>query len=341
MPLPTRAGSLSRPSPRPGHSVTDLAPAAPLPPAPGPSPEEAIRLVREAIQRRERWAGADHPVRLFDRSADGITRLVIERYGTALRASGSPDRARLLPAIREALGNPRELFFRFGFETLGGPEGDDGVRRVREDGLEYEVQLLPHRNTGLFLEAQPARAWVRANASGRRILNLFAYTCAFGVAAAAGGARSTVNVDAVPTVLARGRRNYELNRAAFDTRCFWEEDVLDALKRSRRSKAAFEGLILHPPPVATGGTRGRRTDPRDLARLAQGSRAVLAPGAWLLVPYSPEALTRDEVIEAVGLGAPTWEAPPRDDFGDTPGQPAPRALAFAGGARTLPRTGGG
>lgn len=293
------------------------------------SHERVVQLVREAVARRAEWATADHPVRLFDRASDGIPRLVIERFGTAVRASGAPDRAALLPAIREGLGEPGEFFYRFGFEQLGGPAGDDGLRTVREDGLSYEVQLLPNRNTGFFLEAQPARAWVRAHASGRRVLNLFAYTCAFGLVAAAGGARSTVNVDSVPSVLARGKRNYELNGLRFDTRAFWESDVLDALKRARKSGAAYDGVVLHPPPVETGGRRGRRTEPvRDLARLAEACRAVLAPGGWLLVPYSPEALTRDQVVGAAGLGEPTWEGPPRADFGDLPVQPAPRALAF-------------
>ncbi len=293
------------------------------------SHERMVQLVREAVARRAEWVSADHPVRLFDRASDGIPRLVIERFGSALRASGAPDHAVLLPAIREGLGNPSELFFRFGFEHVGGPPGDDGLRRILEDRLSYEIQLLPNRNTGFFLEAQPARAWVRAHAAGRRILNLFAYTCAFGMVAAAGGARSTVNVDSVPSVLARGKRNYELNGLRFDTRAFWESDALDALKRARKSGAAYDGVILHPPPVKTGGQRGRRTEPvRDLAKLAEACRAVLAPGAWLLVPYSPEALTRDQVLGAAGLGDPIWEGLPRRDFGDPPFQPAPRAMAF-------------
>ncbi|MBI5543046.1 MAG: hypothetical protein HY901_04110, partial [Deltaproteobacteria bacterium] len=121
-------------------------------PAPFPQldPAEAARLIRVAVARRASFAGAPFPVRLFDRGADGIPRLVIERFGTALRVSGGPEKAPLLPAIRGALGDPPELFHRFGHLAMGGP--DAGQRIVVEHGLRFEVGLLPHRNSGLFLE---------------------------------------------------------------------------------------------------------------------------------------------------------------------------------------------
>lgn len=298
---------------------------------PGPAPQldaaEAARRIREAVARRARFAEAGFPVRLFDRGADGIPRLVVERFGTALRASGGPEKAPLLPAIRDALGNPGELFHRFGHQAMGGP--DEGKRVVCEHGLRFEVGLLPHRNTGLFLDAREARRWVRANSDGRRILNLFAYTCAFGVAAAAGGARATTNVDAVPSALERGRRNYELNGLRHDGRTFLKSDVLEALKRSRKSKAGFDGIVLHAPPVATGGDRGRRTDgARDFPRLVAACREVLAPGGWLLVAWTATELPEAALKEAVGLGDPRESIRSGEDFTVTDEQPSLRALAF-------------
>lgn len=288
---------------------------------------EVAALVRAALERRAELSGTDFPVRLFDRAGDGLSRLVIERFGDALRISGGPEKAALLPAIREALGCPAELFYRFGHEAQGGPDG--GVRVVKEDGLLFEVALLPHRNTGLFLEARGARRWVRQNAQGRRVLNLFAYTCAFGVAAAAGGARATTNVDAVPSALARGRRNYELNGLPIDGRTFWKSDVRDALKRARKSGARFDGVVLHPPPVETGGDRGRRTDAvRDLETLGRACREVLAPGGWLLLAWTPWELESEQIHEAVGLGLPRWIAPCEPDFQVTAQQPGLRSFAY-------------
>ncbi|MGC4121335.1 MAG: class I SAM-dependent methyltransferase [Myxococcales bacterium] len=221
----------------------------------------------------------------------------------------------------------RKLFYRFGFQAMGGP--DDGRRVVEEHGLRFEVALLPHRNTGLFLDAREARRWVRAHAEGRRILNLFAYTCAFGVAAAAGGARATTNVDAVPSTLEKGRRNYELNGLRADGRTFLKSDVLEALKRARKSNAGFDGIVLHPPPVATGGDRGRRTDgAKDFEKLVAACRAVLAPGGWLLVAWTATAFPLEALDAAVQLGPPREVIRSGEDFTQTEEQPALRALAY-------------
>ena len=85
------------------------------------------------------------------------------------------------------------------------------VRRVREGGLQFEVNLGDYLDTGLFLDHRPARAWVGAESAGRRVLNLFCYTGAFTVHAAAGEALETVSVDLSKTYLDWTRRNLELN----------------------------------------------------------------------------------------------------------------------------------
>ncbi|MBI5543930.1 MAG: class I SAM-dependent methyltransferase, partial [Deltaproteobacteria bacterium] len=224
-------------------------------------------------------------------------------------------------------GDPPELFHRFGHLAMGGP--DAGQRIVVEHGLRFEVGLLPHRNSGLFLEAREARRWVRAHAESRRILNLFAYTCAFGVAAAAGGARATTNVDAVPSALTKGRRNYDLNGLPHDGRTFAKSDVLEALKRARKSKAGFDGIVLHPPPLATGGARGRRTDgAKDFEKLVAACRDVLAPGGWLLVAWTATELPEAALTAAVGLGEPQELIRSGEDFSVTEQQPGLRALAY-------------
>lgn len=293
---------------------------------------EIIHLVRQAVENRKPLldAGID-TLRLFDRAADGIPRLVIEQFGSAIRISGGPERVELLEPIIEALSAPAELFWRFGHEHCGGPSGDNGVRAVSENGLRYEVRLLPDRHTGLFLEARDLRRWVRENSAGRRVLNLFAYTCAFGVAAAAGGARSTTNVDAVPSALARGRRNYELNGLGYDGRAFWKSDVISALKKVKAQGGAFDGIVLHPPPVTSGGDRGRRFEPvRDLQKQLELCKAVLAPGGWLLLAWTSGELADADLIEAVGLGNPFWTGTAGTDFVPTSEQAVVRAFAFRG-----------
>jgi 23S rRNA (cytosine1962-C5)-methyltransferase len=82
---------------------------------------------------------------------------------------------------------------------------------LTEGGLRYLVDFGKKQNTGLFLDMRYGRDWVRANASGKRVLNLFAYTCGFSVAAIEGGADFVVNLDMSRAALSRGRDNHRLN----------------------------------------------------------------------------------------------------------------------------------
>ncbi|MHC4838564.1 MAG: class I SAM-dependent methyltransferase, partial [Planctomycetota bacterium] len=144
-------------------------------------------------------------IRLVDSAGDDLPRLTIERYRDAVRIGGGPEWAPALDTLRAPfLDTP--VFWRLGHDCEGGPDGDAGDRVVREGDRRHPVSLAGRRNPGLFLDARPARAWAAAHSDGRRVLNLFAFTCAFGVAAARGGARSTVNVDTAAGALERGRR---------------------------------------------------------------------------------------------------------------------------------------
>lgn len=65
---------------------------------------------------------------------------------------------------------------------------------IVENGLRFRLDLGRNQNTGLFLDMRLGRRWVQEQAAGRRVLNLFAYTCGFSVAAIAGGASQVVNL---------------------------------------------------------------------------------------------------------------------------------------------------
>ncbi len=291
-------------------------------------------IVQRAVAARAHLAHLD-AVRMVDGAADGAGTVVVERFGDAYRVTGPPDRVADLAEIRRGLGDPPRLYWRFGHADEGGP--DAGELEVEEDGLRYGVRLLGGKNSGLFLDGRPARRWVRENADGRRVLNLFAFTCGFGVAAAAGGARATTNVDPVPGVLARGRANYERNGLPFDGRTFWRADALSALRRAGDQGARYDGVVLDPPPFPTGGRRGRRIDPvRHLPRLCAACRDVLEPGGWLLLLSGVRDLSDAALIEAVALGEPVWRGTSGDDFRALEGSARLRAWAFVQGEPVQP-----
>src|SRR6202041_664546 len=103
---------------------------------------------------------------------------------------------------------------------------------ILEDGIPYGVRLADGLQTGLFLDQRANRRRVREAVSGKRVLNLFAYTCAFSIAAARGGAARTVSVDAAVTALERGRHGFErAGVACGSAHTFAAEDAFGWLRR--------------------------------------------------------------------------------------------------------------
>ena len=82
---------------------------------------------------------------------------------------------------------------------------------VTENGMKFLVRLDRSKNPGIFLDMANGRQWMKQSALGKRVLNLFAYTCGFSIAALLGGAEAVVNVDMVDGTLKTGQKNHELN----------------------------------------------------------------------------------------------------------------------------------
>ena len=103
---------------------------------------------------------------------------------------------------------------------------------ITESGLRYLIDLGKKQNTGLFLDMRYGRDWVREQAKGKRVLNLFAYTCGFSVAAIEGGATHVVNLDMARGALSRGRDNHRLNGHDLSQVTFLGHDLLSPGPRS-------------------------------------------------------------------------------------------------------------
>ena len=118
--------------------------------------------------------------------------------------------------------------------------------KVREGGLQFYVNLSDYVDTGLFLDHRTTRSMVRDAAKGKRILNLFAYTGAFSVYAADGGAESITTVDWSATYLDWAERNLKLNGFDGSALHFVRDDAREFLKKQSRSEP-FEIAIVDPP----------------------------------------------------------------------------------------------
>lgn len=178
---------------------------------------------------------------------------------------------------------------------------------VREAGLKFEIRPSNGLSVGLYLDARDARRWVRGEARGRRVLNLFAYTCGFGVAAQAGGAARAVNVDASRKVLDWGEANLQHNGRAAQRYDFIAGDAFEWLSRFAKKGEQFELIVLDPPGFATT-SQSRFSAARDYHQLVRAAAEVLAPKGLLLSMCNVEALSAEAFEAQLDRGLSTRKA---------------------------------
>ncbi len=137
---------------------------------------------------------------------------------------------------------------------------------IREHGMRFFVDVQRGQKTGFFLDQRDNRALVRTLAKGRTVLNAFAFTGAFAIYAAAGGAARVTSIDSSPRVLELARQNWTANNLDAAASEIEEADVFRYLRDAER---AFELLILDPPALVK-----RRQE------LARGARAYKDLHLW-------------------------------------------------------------
>jgi len=149
---------------------------------------------------------------------------------------------------------------------------------VTEQGLKFELQLGHSQNLGLFLDMANGRRWVREQARHRNVLNLFAYTCGFSVAAMAGGADTVVNLDMSKGALKRGQRNHQLNDNDSQGVRFLPHELFRSWGKLKKL-GPYELVIIDPPSFQRGSFVASADYQKVLRRLPE----LLSSEAELLV----------------------------------------------------------
>lgn len=116
---------------------------------------------------------------------------------------------------------------------------------VNEDNALYRVNLYDYLDTGLFLDGRIIRKMIREESKGKDVLNLFSYTCTASVAAALGGAKSTVSVDMSKTYLEWGIENFKQNALSLENSEFIQADCLSWLSTDHGRE--FDLIYIDPP----------------------------------------------------------------------------------------------
>ena len=170
---------------------------------------------------------------------------------------------------------------------------------VTEAGTRYVVHLLRGQNHGLFLDMAEGRRWVREHVQlGAKVLNLFAYTCAFSVVALQAGAAEVVNVDMSDGALAIGRRNHELNGVKAGAK-FLPHDIFNSWGKLTRG-GPYDLVICDPPSFQ----KGSFVATKDYARLARRLLSLLTPGGHALLCLNTPKLGLDFLRDVMAENAP-------------------------------------
>lgn len=147
---------------------------------------------------------------------------------------------------------------------------------VFEFGVKFRVNLIDYIDTGLFLDHRETRKLIASGAAGKRVLNLFAYTCSFSVHAAMAGATFTKSVDMSNTYTAWGRENFVLNGLPIRNNEIVRADCLKFMDDEIRSGTRYDIVIVDPPTLSRSKKMDQLFDVQvDYISLLNKSMALL------------------------------------------------------------------
>lgn len=257
--------------------------------------------------------------RLIHGENDGLPGVVVDRYHSTLvmklyTAAWIPHVERLLEALGEvepakrvvlrlsravqAQSPPRGIAD--GTVIAGPPVAEPIV--FEEHGLRFEVDPIHGQKTGFFLDQRDNRAQTESLCRGGSVLDAFAYTGAFSVYAARGGARAVTSVDVSRDALQAAAANLARNRrfpAVAKTRHRTiEGDAFEVLEALGRKRAEFDVVILDPPAFAK--TRNERAGALSAyRRLAMLGLGVLRRGGTLVAASCSTQMTAPDFFRTV------------------------------------------
>lgn len=229
--------------------------------------DEAIRLRRDVLKLvGPDLAGRGSACRLIFSEADGLSGLVVDRYGdwlsVQLTSLALASRREMLTRLLNEKLAPAGIWLRTerGIRAAEGLDIADGLLCgaqpprpliIEEHDLHYAVDIVEGQKTGFFLDQRDNRReaarYVRANG---RVLDLCCYSAGFAMNAVRhGAAREVLAVDVSESALNTARANVESNDLTQAIR-FEKSDAFKALEGLRGANERFDLVVLDPPKLA-------------------------------------------------------------------------------------------
>ncbi len=173
---------------------------------------------------------------------------------------------------------------------------------VEENGLRYLVDMAEGLNTGIFPDQRNNRLELMRHVAGKRVLNLFAFTGAFSVAAAHAGAKKVTSVDVSEKYLGVARENFELNRINPKRHEFIVADVFVTLERMARENQKFD-LILFDPPSFSTTKKSLFSTQGGTSRLVEATLPLLEEGGLLAASSNHQKTALADYLKELRRGA--------------------------------------
>ena len=248
-------------------------------------------------------------VRLVFSEADGLSGLVVDRYGDYLvvqvTSLAIAQRLEMIVGILQELLAPRAIVLRTeksmaqieGVELAEGStwgELPEGSLEIHEHGLRYQVDLHEGQKTGLYLDQRENRRVAAEYVRGRRVLDLFCYTGGFAMCAAKlGGAAEVLGIDSSKKAIAQARANADLNGLSNMT--FDVGDGFQTLDRLLDQEAKFDVVVLDPPKFARNRS-GANQALMAYHRLNRAALGLLPPGGILITCSCSGSVSREDFL---------------------------------------------
>jgi len=274
-----------------------------------------------ALRRNHAGLGDTTAYRLVNGEGDGLPGLTVDCYGDYLMvqiycAGWRRHMKLLIQTLDELLApagiyeksrpqNTRELESegddkKYGNLLKGAPAPEPLL--VLENGLSFQVSLERGLNTGLFLDQRKNRRDLMGRVKGKRFLNLFSYTGAFSVAAAAAGASLVTSVDASPGYMEKARGNFSLNRLNPKRHEFLVGDCLAVLDEMGRQLKCYDVILMDPPSFSTTA-KSRFTTRGGTADLVAAALKLLKAGGVLVTSSNHQKVDLADYLKELRRGA--------------------------------------
>ena len=282
-----------------------------------------MKRLQSAIKLRQAHAdiGDTNAYRLVNAEGDGLPGLTVDCYGEFLMVqiycSGWRAHLKLVTQVLQELLAPQGIYEKSRPQKTRELEAACDSKRygrlltgtaapprleVRENGLNFLVSLENGLNTGLFLDQRRNRRELMARVDGKRVLNLFAYTGAFSVAAAAAGARLVTSVDASVGYTEWARANFGINRINPEHHEFICGDCLDVMADLCRQGRGYDIILMDPPSFSTTA-KSRFTTRGGTSDLVAAALPLLTSGGLLITCSNHQKLDLADYLKELRRGA--------------------------------------